>query len=228
MKRRAYVYIMMLFAVMLFASPCCSKQSYAKSAEKISKVRIVICKEEKETLMLLKASGNVKWTSSDKRIVKIAKRKGKRNQTVVLETRNPGKAIVQAKAGNKIYRCKVIVQNKVSKASLAGVEQTDNTLRVRVRLGNNGREPLNYGCSFWVEKLENGKWVKLTAQNDVAFTLAQRRLKGRRSVEETYELYSEGKAALYQKSDFLPGTYRIHVDADFAKDDYNYVAFQVK
>ena len=212
MKRRAYVYIMMLFAVMLFASPCCSKQSYAKSAEKISKVRIVTCKEEKETLMLLK----------------IAKRKGKRNQTVVLETRNPGKAIVQAKAGNKIYRCKVIVQNKVSKASLAGVEQTDNTLRVRVRLGNNGREPLNYGGSFWVEKLENGKWVKLTAQNDAAFTLAQRRLKGRRSVEETYELYSEGKAALYQKSDFLPGTYRIHVDADFAKDDYNYVAFQVK
>ena len=77
MKRRAYVYIMMLFAVMLFASPCCSKQSYAKSAEKISKVRIVTCKEEKETLMLLKASGNVKWTSSDKRIVKIAKRKEK-------------------------------------------------------------------------------------------------------------------------------------------------------
>lgn len=232
MNKRYYFMTIILSAILLFTSPFCAKQVYAKGTEKLSQKKMVTCREEEETLSLLNASGKVKWTSSNKNVVKITKKSGKKKQSIVFQTGNPGKAVIQAKVGKKTYKCKVTVKNSVSKASLVKTEQTDTSLSVTVKLSNRGNDYLGYGYGYWVEKLENGTWKKLAIQEydgmGVAVPDVLIQIKGRTSVEETYTLYEDGKISMYQKSDFPTGTYRIHVGGLFAKDEYNYVVFKLK
>lgn len=227
-KNLIYICLTMMFAMVLFKIPCCSKQVYAKGAEKISRTSIVTCKEEEELLTLRNPGAKVKWTSSNRRIVKILKNTGKKREKIVFCTKKAGKAVVKAKVGNKTYRCKVVVKDIVSRASLIGIEQTDQELKVKVKLSNNGHAFLGYGHAFWVERMEDGNWIKMTEQDNVGFTAEQILINGKKSVEKTYVLYAAGETTLYKKEDFKPGTYRIHVSADFAQEKYKYVEFEVK
>jgi hypothetical protein len=205
-------------------SPVCAQ---AKGTEKLSKTKIVTCKEETETLHLHHPSQKVKWSVSDRSVLKITKRSGWRRSTITFQTKKAGKAVIKAKVGSKVYRCKVIVKNTVSKAKLVKVTKTDTSLSVTVKFVNKGDDDLQYGEPFWIEKLENNTWTEMKMTADYAFLLYAIVLPGHSSSEKTYTLYHE-KGGMYAKEDFTTGKYRIHVSCNYENDAYNYVEFEIE
>ena len=84
----------------------------AASKPVLSKKTVTVKKGKSTTIRLKNAGKKVVWKSSNKKIVRIVKTKGKYRSTVTIRGLKKGKAYVTAKLGKKSYRCKVTVTNK--------------------------------------------------------------------------------------------------------------------
>ena len=101
----------------------------AASKPSLSKKTVTLKKGKKTTIKLKNARKRVIWKSSNKKIVKIVKIKGKRRSTVTIKGLKKGTAYITAKVGKKKYKCKVKVGKTKPKA-------------ISKRLTNSGRFPL--------------------------------------------------------------------------------------
>lgn len=90
----------------------CSGNVQAKAKPALSRKTMKITVGKKKTLKVLHASKKVKWSTSNKKIAKIVKKSGKKNQKVVIKAKKAGKCYVKAKIGKKTLKCKIIVKKK--------------------------------------------------------------------------------------------------------------------
>lgn len=88
----------------------------AASKPSLSKKTVTLKKGKKTTIKLKNARKRVIWKSSNKKIVKIVKIKGKRRSTVTIKGLKKGTAYITAKVGKKKYKCKVKVGKTKPKA----------------------------------------------------------------------------------------------------------------
>ncbi len=72
---------------------------------KLSSTLIVMEKGNKKTLTLKDAKGKVKWSTNNKKVIRLTK-KGKK---VVIKAKKTGLATVKAKNKGKIYKCRIMV-----------------------------------------------------------------------------------------------------------------------
>lgn len=84
----------------------------AKSVTKkvaLSKKKVNLYENNKKVVLLKNVkTGKVKWTSSNKKVVKITAKKGQ----CTLNAKKAGKAVVKAKYNGKTYKCNVVVKEK--------------------------------------------------------------------------------------------------------------------
>lgn len=168
----------------------------------------------------------VKWTVSKKEYINIVEIQGENNSYIVVKSGNKeGTCVLKAKAAKKTYLWKIKVKKdkKNSKATLVKVKKTDAELNVTIKMSNRTKERKEYGCSFYVEKMENGRWKKLKMQEDCDFILIAKSIPIKGSVKETYKLGN-----CYNSEDLKKGIYRISLDVDFDKKSYCKVLFSVK
>lgn len=82
----------------------------AKSKVAMNKTKVTVCTKKTYTLKLNNANKKVKWSTSDKSIVSIAKKSGKKSENCVIKTgKKKGTVTVTAKVGKKKYTTKVKV-----------------------------------------------------------------------------------------------------------------------
>lgn len=100
------------------------------AAKKTTRQSITLKVGKTKTLKLKNASKKVKWSTSNKKIVKITKTKGKKKNTAVIKAVKQGTATVTAKSGARKLIVKVKVQGEPSSdtpspTSSAGVQPTN-------------------------------------------------------------------------------------------------------
>jgi len=100
MKRKTIALFVVLFTLCLTAGV--SVKVKAAGAVKLNKKKIVLELEDTYQLKVKNTTKKVKWSSSDKKIVKV-------NKNGKLTPKGVGTATVTAKAGGKKYKCKVTV-----------------------------------------------------------------------------------------------------------------------
>lgn len=100
----------------------------AKKAKqpKISKKKISATVGAQTTLSVSNAKKKVKWSTSNKKIVKISSTSGKKKSTATLVAVKKGKATITAKVGKKKLKCKVTV--KASAISSLSFDPLDSTV----------------------------------------------------------------------------------------------------
>lgn len=127
------------------------------------------------------------------------------------------------------FECeKLFADEEESHAFLAGLEQTDRGIKVRVAFQNKGTEIMTCSRNFWAEKADGHEWVKMPVQNSIDTGNTAFQVLPGQTVVETFTLCSDTEDAPYQREDFGEyGTYRIHVDGSFAKEKYHYVQFNI-
>ena len=81
----------------------------AASKPVLSKKTVSVKKGHSTTIKLKNARKKVVWKSSNSKIVKVVKKKGKYRNTVTIKGLKKGKATITAKLGKKSYKCKVTV-----------------------------------------------------------------------------------------------------------------------
>lgn len=219
----------MLFLTAAAAIFCLSVGSVqaadCRANPEVSRKKVILYKGE--TWKLAKPSGKVAWKSENPSVVSVSK-SGK------LLAKKAGTSQVTAvsrKDKKTVKKVKVVVRKgakKPSCATLQGVKQTDKSIAVSVRMWNRSNRWKGYGRPFFVERLENGQWVKLVPAEDMAFTSEMILIAPWKSAVESYTICSDDGKGVYQRKDFTAGTYRIHVDGFFEKDEYNYVTFTVQ
>lgn len=146
----------MLFASFAFAA--WENPVSAASGRSLSKKKLTMNAGTSKTLVLKKAGRKVKWKSSNSKIVKVVKTKGKHKKKAVIKAGNKsGTATIIAKVGKKKYKCRVTVKTvKKSPAKEKTEEvaeeadpvsdpasQDDTTVELTaglVRSGNAGKE----------------------------------------------------------------------------------------
>ena len=90
-----------------FASPV-----DAASKTALSKKSVTITAGSRKVVKLKNVSKKVVWKSSNSKIARVVKTKGKYRNTAAIKGLKKGKAIISAKVGNKTYKCRVTVKEK--------------------------------------------------------------------------------------------------------------------
>lgn len=99
----------------------------AKKAKtpKLSKKKISATVGAQTTLSVSNAKKKVKWSTSNKKIVKISSKSGKKKSTATLVAVKKGKATITAKVGKKKLKCVVTVKaSSISKLSFDPLDST--------------------------------------------------------------------------------------------------------
>lgn len=81
----------------------------AKSKVAMNKVKVTVCTGKSYTLKMTGISKKVKWSTSDKNVVSITKKSGKKAEKVTIKGNKKGTATVTAKVGKKKYKATVKV-----------------------------------------------------------------------------------------------------------------------
>ena len=99
-------------AVMLYSEP-----AYAASKKaSISKKKITLTYSKTCKLKIRNAKHKVKWSTTNKKIAKIKKKRGKKSQIAVIKAgKKTGTCYIKAKVGKKTYKCKVTVKKAKAK-----------------------------------------------------------------------------------------------------------------
>lgn len=123
----------------------------AASKPSLSKKTVTLKKGKKTTVKLKNAGKKVVWKTSNKKIVKIVKTKGKYRSTVTIKGLKKGTAYVTAKYGKKKYKCKVEVgyteptpppvpqpepEENIETLSLSGSSENLSAAFTRIPAGN--------------------------------------------------------------------------------------------
>ena len=82
----------------------------AASKPALSKKTVTLKKGKTTTIKLKNARKKVVWKSSNSKVVKVVKKKGKYRSTVTIKGLKKGKATITAKCGKKTYKCRVTVK----------------------------------------------------------------------------------------------------------------------
>ena len=101
MKNSKRLFVAIAFTIMLSFSVIFSAKAEAAGKVKLNKTRVVLEMDQQFKLKLKKAKGSVKWTTSNKKVVKV--KKG------TLTPVSVGSAVVSAKANGNTYSCRVVV-----------------------------------------------------------------------------------------------------------------------
>lgn len=114
MKRIALI----LCTILLCIADILSLQSVEAAASKKVKVsnrKVQIYVGKTEKIKLLNAPKKVKWNISNKKIAKITKKIGKKQNKVIIKGKKYGKTKIIARLGNKKYVVKIIVKRRLKK-----------------------------------------------------------------------------------------------------------------
>lgn len=96
-------------AVMLYSEPAFA----ASKKTSISKKKVTLTVGKTYKLKIKNARNKVKWSTTNKKIVKISKKSGKKKQNAVIKAgKKTGTCYIKAKVGKKTYKCKVTVKKK--------------------------------------------------------------------------------------------------------------------
>ena len=212
----------MIYVVALICAMLTSLISHgtAEAAKKqkpaLSKKSIVLKKGKKVTLSLKKASRRVKWTTSDKNIVAIKSRKGKKKQTVNLVAKKSGKCRITAKVGKKKWMCSVLVQSNLSAQNTIGVRvlnatATEKSIRVETEFFNHSPSQASYGLSFRIEKYTDGKWTIVESKEDMIFPAVACLIPMEKSVRQSFTIRET-------KETLTNGLYRIVTSMQSSKN----------
>ena len=79
----------------------------AASKPALSKKTVTLKKGKTTTIKLKNARKKVVWKSSNSKVVKVVKKKGKYRSTVTIKGLKKGKATITAKCGKKTYKCSI-------------------------------------------------------------------------------------------------------------------------
>ena len=103
MKGLARKQLALVLAFLLVALSIMPQTSIAAAKTKINKKKVIVLVSQSVKLSVKGKKKGVKWSSSNKKVAKVS-RKGK------VTGRKPGKAIIKAKIGRKVLKCKVLVK----------------------------------------------------------------------------------------------------------------------
>lgn len=118
MKRVLSLFIAASMLISGFGMIAFSNPSYAASKVRLSRKTVTVKAGKKTKIQLKNTRRKVTWKSSNKKIVKIVRTKGKRRNTVTIKGVKKGKAYIIAKVGKKKYKCKVTVTKASSKPAV--------------------------------------------------------------------------------------------------------------
>ena len=110
------------FAVVLCVTLLTPGVAQAKSQVALNKAKVTVCTGKTYTLKMTGISKKVKWSTSDKNVVAISKKSGKKSEKVTIKGINKGTATVAAKVKvgkkTKTFKCQVkVAGHKYSKVS---------------------------------------------------------------------------------------------------------------
>ncbi len=105
------------------------KAKKAKKAKtpKISKKKLTVTAGKTAKLTVKNASKTVKWSTSNKKVVKVTKKSGKKKSKATLKAVAKGSAKVTAKVGKKKLTCKVTVKAVPTDISSVSVDAFDSS-----------------------------------------------------------------------------------------------------
>ncbi|MDD6481665.1 MAG: hypothetical protein PUF65_05300 [Lachnospiraceae bacterium] len=110
MKKGKRIIVMMMVLTMIFAAGNLNPvYGETTNSTQLSKTKVTLEQGKTKTISLLNNSEEVKWTTSDKRIVKIV---SSSKEKVKIKAVKKGTAYVKAKVGTRTYKCKVTVTKK--------------------------------------------------------------------------------------------------------------------
>lgn len=110
------------------------------SKAKLSKKKVSVIAGGTVTLKVKKANKKVKWSTKNKKVVKITKTSGKKKETATIQGVKKGSAVVIAKIGKTKLKCKVKVKaNNIQSASVDKLDYSALTVKF------NKKTPLNAG-----------------------------------------------------------------------------------
>ncbi|MCR5587903.1 MAG: Ig domain-containing protein [Lachnospiraceae bacterium] len=101
-----------------------------KKTVKLSKKKLTVYTGKTSKLTVKNANKKVKWSTSNKKVLKIKKTTGKKKCTAVLLGVKKGSAVVTAKVGKKKLKCKVTVKKYVSNVKSVATDPLDRSCLV--------------------------------------------------------------------------------------------------
>ena len=113
MKKKMIAVVMTLALILSAVSVTPSMTTYAKiKSPKLSKKKMVMTVGKVQKVKLKNVSQKVKWTVAKKKVVKITKKSGKYNNSIVIKGLKTGSTKIIAKCGKKKYKVKVTVKKE--------------------------------------------------------------------------------------------------------------------
>lgn len=178
MNKKRIVYLLL---IVMFCQLVSIQESSAATKKKdigFSTKKITVTEGKKITIKFKNSTKKVKWKVSNKKVVKLIRKKGKRNNIITIKGIKKGTCKITAKCGKKKYSIKVIVKPKESninnnnkmieaKVVKSVISKTDN---LEIIVKNTGKE--TYYISYApgkLERKEGNKYVELKLKNDISW-----------------------------------------------------------
>lgn len=198
-----------MLVVMLCSTMYVQDGNASAKKEKVgfAKKKIAVTAGKKVILKFNNPKSKVKWKVSKKKVVKIVKKKGSKNNVVTLRGIKKGNCVVTAKCGGKKYRIRVTVKpkKKIPMGTIYGtavnykISMTDN---LEIRIESKGTKTYYYGLEPGIlERKSGNKWVQLKQKQDIAWIDIAYVLSGNQKQILSVPIHS------YYK-DVIPGQYR--------------------
>lgn len=218
--------VCMLFTILFLGSVNTITVHAAEKTAVISREELIMYPEMIKQLNLSDVSSKVKWTTSNEKIVSVLGTRGEKEQLAILKSgTKAGTCTITAEVGKERYKYKVTVKNdaKVSRAKLVKIQKNKRKIVLKVKFINRTNHELYFGNPYRVDKFVNGKWEKIAPGDDVSFNAEVYNIPAKSSVSKKYTI-ATGETV----SDFTKGTYRLQVNANFGKKEYQYVYFKLE
>lgn len=108
MRKQSIIFIICVL-LLAFVSPVVTVEAKAKPKLSVKAKTMTVGESYKLRLKKVSSGAKVKWKTSKKSVVTIAKKKG---NTVTLKAKKKGTAVITAKYKKKTYQCKITVKDK--------------------------------------------------------------------------------------------------------------------
>lgn len=128
MKKKISVIITIILCFSLISVPNVFSRVYAKNQKPaLNKKKIEIKVGKTKTIKLKNAPKKVKWKVTNKKVVKIVKKSGRKNNKIKIKGLKAGKTKITARCNNKKYVIRVTVKKKTDEKNNANKTVTEVT-----------------------------------------------------------------------------------------------------
>lgn len=217
---------LLVLAMILSLTSNGTVEAAKKKKPVLSRSQLTIIQGKKASLSLKRATGKVNWTTSNKKVVAIKSKKGKKKQTVILVAKKKGNCKITARIGKKKWVCKVKVLPKNVAKNIAGVKvlktkATESSISVQVELFNDSPRRVTYGLHFTIQKFQNGKWIEIESKEEIVipdilyYILPGQSRKATFTISETKEKLTKGQYRIVTSLD-TSGKTKCMPDAAFS------------